>query len=482
MHPFSIRAASLLTAGLLFAPLSAATPNSGAAEDPSMILIRAERVIVRPGQVLEDTCVLIVGDRIAQVASDIEAPDGAEVIDAPVVCAGFIDPWSTLGVTSGAVRDERVSADTRTTDAFDPWDGFTRSRALESGVVALCIQAGAAKGVRGLGAVISTSPGEDASSLVLLDDANLGAVIGATERSTSSPSTSRFSRGRSMSRPVTTVRAADIFDRIGQVDKLVGDLHDGLNYAEDLSKYRRELAEWEAQIAEKQGELEEDFKKAKKDREKAVEKAKEDGKEHKDKSYKEDDRPKSPKPSSEKAVFARVANGEVPLVVIAHRSAELRELLIATREYTRLRMIIAGGTEAMSVADELAERRIPVMVWPAPLGVGRPDEWDGHDLGLAGRLQAAGVPVLIGSGGAATSHDLPLLAKLAIGHGLDRETAFDALTYGAARAFDVADQIGSVSRGRRADLLVLDGEPLGPDTQIRHVLVGGRVVIDGGQQ
>ena len=44
-------------------------------------------------------------------------------------------------------------------------------------------------------------------------------------------------------------------------------------------------------------------------------------------------------------------NGELPLIVEAHRAAELNGLLDATEEYSRLRLVIAGGTEALSVAD-----------------------------------------------------------------------------------------------------------------------------------
>lgn len=462
MLPLPIWSAGALAAGLALASAPPApTQDSGSGVDaPATVLIRAGKVVVRPGHVLEDAAVLVVGDTITQVGTDLTAPEGAEVIEGAVVCAGFIDPWSSLGITRLGARDDRTDANTLSLDAFDAWREHERSRALRSGVVGARVQAGEEGDIAGLGAVVSTGPGTDVEALTILADANLAATIGATERN----------------------RPADVFDRIGQVDKLAGELHDGLDYSEDLAKYRRDLAEWEAAIAKKEAELEKNFKKAKKDREKAIEKAEEDEKEHKEEKYKEDKKPSPPRYDAEKEVLARVANGEVPLVVHVHRAAELRELLASTREYTRLRMIVAGGTEAHVVAEELAARRIPVLLWPVPIGTQRPDEWDGHDLGLAGRLAEAGVTVLIGSGGTDAAQDLPLLARLAIGHGLDREAAFAALTYEAARAFDVADRLGSVTRGRRADLLILDGEPLGPNTTVRQVLVGGRVVDAGAGQ
>jgi imidazolonepropionase-like amidohydrolase len=121
-----------------------------------------------------------------------------------------------------------------------------------------------------------------------------------------------------------------------------------------------------------------------------------------------------------------------------------------------------------------------VLLWPAPLGAdARTDEYEAHDLALAGRLSEAGVSVLIGSGGlrSEASRDLPLLAALAIGYGLDRDKALEALTVGAARAFDVSDRVGTVERGKDADLLLLDGEPLVSTTRVLYVIAGGRLVV-----
>ena len=41
----------------------------------------------------------------------------------------------------------------------------------------------------------------------------------------------------------------------------------------------------------------------------------------------------------------------------------------------------------------------------------------------------------------------------------------------------VADKIGSVERGKEADLLVLDGPPLVSTSRVQYVVVGGRVAI-----
>jgi len=410
---------------------------------------------VRPGKVLENAQVLVVDGHIAAVGTDLVVPEGATVLDGKVVCAGFLDPWSNLGLGADAVRDGRTDAETRAVDGLDPYTSeLAREEARAAGVTAVRVQSGVLATLGGYGAWCSTGPGNDPGLLVLLEDACQGAMVGLKSSGT-----------------------ADVFDRVASADKVADEVRSGLDYGHSWATYAKELAAWEEAIAEKEAELEKDFKKAKKARDKEVEEAEEDGKEFKEKSYKEDKKPKAPKYDREKEALSRMANGEVPLVVQVHRASELRALLAATKGFDRLRLVIAGGTEAMVVADELAARRIPVIVHPVPLGASRPDHLAEHDLSLAAKLAEKDVPVLIGSGGGTAARDLPLLAATAVGHGLDADEAFAALTYRAARVLDVADQVGSVQRGRRADLLVLTGEPLSFTTSITHVLVGGQLVV-----
>jgi imidazolonepropionase-like amidohydrolase len=272
---------------------------------------------------------------------------------------------------------------------------------------------------------------------------------------------------------------SDPFERMADVERLAGMITQGEAYSTEQIEYRHELEAWKKKIAEKQKELEDGFKKAKKDRDKEQADSKEKGKEFKEKEFKEDKAPKVPKFDPDKAVLARVAEGEIPLVVEVHRASQLRALLAATAQFKRLRLVLAGGTDSLEVAPELVRRQIPVVVWPQPMGAQLPPEMEHHDLALAGKLEAAGVTVLLGSGArqSSASRDLPLLAELAIGHGLGRDQAFFALTLGAARALDLDARVGSVERGKDADLLVLDGDPLTGSTRIQFVISGGDVVI-----
>ncbi len=428
--------------------LALSTDGHAAHEGPESVLIHAERVIVRPGEVLEGVSVLVEDGVIVAVGTGLTAPAGAHEVKGHTVCAGFVNPWSNLGLDPGSAWDFSTSPATRTADAVDPWaDLPERSEALRGGVTSVRAQAGSMAFVGGVGAVVRS----DSDGPLLLEDACVSATIGVR-------------RGNNI---------PDVFDRISEVERLAGMIEGGRRYAESWTEYRFELEEWEAEIAKAAAKYEKDFKKTKKSRDKKVKDAEKKGKEFKESRFKEDKKPRSPKYDPESEVMARVANGELPLVVEIHRAPELRTLLNATKGMDRLRLVLAGATDAAQYADELASRRIPVIVWPDPDGSSYTET---DSLALAGELAAADVSVLIGTGGSTSTRDLRLFAALAAGYGLDRDAALAAITTGPARAFDL-DSVGTVERGKHADLIVLDGDPLSTATRVQYVLSHGEIVI-----
>ena len=448
----------LRTLGIALAAGAALSAASLAAQDepepaaPSDLFLRANKVIVSPGKSLDNMGLLVRDGRIRAMGKDLAAPEGAQTIEGEVICAAFIDPWSVAGVDASSARTDRVDTASRATDALDPYgQDEVLDDLLASGVLMMRVEIGSAASVSGVGAVIRA----DGATPVLAD-----AAISAR----------------------LNTPGLDPVSRVGQVDRLASALGGAKKYADDVAAFESNLKTWEEEIAKKETELTEDFKKAKKARDKKVKEAEEDGEEVKEKKYKEDKRPRPPKFDAKKASLARAVGGEVPMVIYVEQALELRELLRVTRPFTRMRMVIAGGRCALLFADELAERGIPVIVTPAPSSPGGDVGEMDPGFALAGELSARGVEVLIGSGAtsASASRDLPLLAAAAVGHGLDEDAAFHAITAGPARVFDLQSKVGSVRRGLHADLLVLSGDPLSSSTRVLASISGGKVVHQAG--
>lgn len=163
--------------------------------------------------------------------------------------------------------------------------------------------------------------------------------------------------------------------------------------------------------------------------------------------------------------------GEVPLLIDAHRSADI-EALIRLQSELGLRFVIRGASEGWRVADALASAKIPVLVDPMEDGVEGFDRIGATDANAA-RLVAAGVPVMFQGEG---SHNLRLLrfrAGNAVRGGLDHDAAVRSLTEVPAQVFGLAGH-GRLEAGAFADVVLWSGDPLEVTTRAREVWVAGR--------
>ena len=93
---------------------------------------------------------------------------------------------------------------------------------------------------------------------------------------------------------------------------------------------------------------------------------------------------------------------------------------------------------------------------------------------LPAKLQAAGVPFAIASGGARRASLLPMMAAAAVGKGLDRDAALRAVTLTPAEILGVAKDTGSLQAGKFADLMVCDRPLFASDSRVLFVLGKGR--------
>src|SRR5207249_7798623 len=91
-------------------------------------------------------------------------------------------------------------------------------------------------------------------------------------------------------------------------------------------------------------------------------------------------------------------------------------------------------------------------------------------------LAKAGVRFAIGSASTSDSRNLPFDAGNAVGSGLSEEEALKAITLYPAQILGAADRLGSIERGKTANLLVTSGNPLEIRTEVKYVFISGRPV------
>jgi imidazolonepropionase-like amidohydrolase len=183
------------------------------------------------------------------------------------------------------------------------------------------------------------------------------------------------------------------------------------------------------------------------------------------------------------AALARCLDGGVPVIIQADAKRDIEDAIAFAGEYG-FRMILAGGRDAWKIKDTLAGKDIPVIL-SRPQSLPR-EEDDPYDLPFtsAGVLREAGVRVAFASGagggyepgGPHASRTLPYEAATSAAYGLSPDDAMKAITLWPAEILGVGGRLGSIEKGKIANLIVTDGSPLEIMTTVQHVIIGGREV------
>jgi imidazolonepropionase-like amidohydrolase len=176
----------------------------------------------------------------------------------------------------------------------------------------------------------------------------------------------------------------------------------------------------------------------------------------------------------------------LPVAFEADLSREILRALNMAKEFN-LDPVITGAREADQVAADLKARNARVIYsldYPSRPRTLAPDA-DEPIRELRARAQAsrtpaalekAGILFAFSSGGLQQPRDFLRNAARAVKDGLPADAAVRALTLNAARIAGAADRVGSLERGKIANVIVTDGDLFEDRTKVVHVFVDGRKV------
>ena len=174
-----------------------------------------------------------------------------------------------------------------------------------------------------------------------------------------------------------------------------------------------------------------------------------------------------------------VLEGKIPMLIHAEKAKTIREAVAFAEKY-KVRTILEQGVEAWKVAAELKAHNIPVILPPT---LRLPDEQDDpydKPFSIPDELFKAGVRfafATFGPGAEQNPRNLPYEAAAAVPFGLPPQEALKAITLYAAQIWGAGDELGSIDKGKWADLIVTDGDPLETRTQVKQVFIKG-VAVD----
>ena len=167
-----------------------------------------------------------------------------------------------------------------------------------------------------------------------------------------------------------------------------------------------------------------------------------------------------------------VINGELPVMISVHAEQDILDAIKFVKD-ENLKAIFYGVTYGWKIPEKIKESGIPVVF--ASL-YGQPAKWeDGYDAIYRNPsvLSKAGVKIAFSSQSASLAKDLPYHAAKAAAFGLDKQEALRAVTIYPAEIFGMGDKMGSLEKGKIANVVLADGDILELGTNITHVFIDG---------
>ena len=405
-------------------------PKSASAQaQPTTYAITHAKIFTLSGATIDDGTVVIQNGKIANVGAAVEVPAGAQVIDGKglQVYPGLFDPVTQMGLREiGAVNS---TVDSSETGPFNP-DVVAAEAVLPSsehipvtraaGITEVLavpasggMDSGGASGILGGQASAIHMSGWTISDMLLKK--NVAMVLNWPTIETQTFDFSTFSR-----KPKSYSDAKQEYEK--QVTELTEWLERARHYAQALGHGGP-------------GDFQRDVK---------------------------------------LDALVPVTRGELPVLVFAEKARDIRGA-VEFCEKQKLKLILAGGAEAYKVKDLLRSKGIPVILGPT-LTLPR-EEDDPYDrlLTQPAELAAAGVKFAFGSFDNSFARRLGQQAANAVAYGLPYDEALKAVTLYPAEIFGLADQVGTLEKGKIANVIVTNGDPLELTTEVRYLFIKGQL-------
>ena len=175
--------------------------------------------------------------------------------------------------------------------------------------------------------------------------------------------------------------------------------------------------------------------------------------------------------------------GSPRVLLPARRMVEIDRMVRFAQEL-KMNAVLYGGDEAWRSVDQLQKAKIPLLVslkWPERARDADPalndslQELEMRDKAPStpGALAKSGLKFAFYSDGIATPKEVVRAVKRAIDAGLAPADAVRAMTLSPAEIYGVADRLGSIDKGKIANLLVTEGDLFQDKTKVKYVFVDG---------
>ncbi|MDP6018601.1 MAG: amidohydrolase family protein [Candidatus Latescibacteria bacterium] len=435
-----LRALAVLAAAVLcaLAGPADATPRTGVSPtvgirdaNPRVHAIVGARVVPRPGTVIDSGTIVLRDGRIEAVgpSAKVQPPADARIWDGAgrTVYAGLIESYAHVGLPDDeALRqradshwNERVLAELRAAEVYQP-DSHALKELRSLGFTAALIVPSAGL-IHGRSALVSTADGDTPSTLIREDVAHHIAL-----KNLGSP--------------------RDTWENVRYPASLMGSIA--------LTRQTLMDADWYARVQAN---------------------------------------PPADQAPPETIVALAALSGAVSggrdrrdLIILEVGDDRLLRVATELTDDFDLRVAIRGGGAEYRQLQRARAMGVPLILpvdFPGVPDVADPEDavavsltslwhWEAAPAN-ASRARHAGIDVALTSDGLKKKAEFPERVRRAIDQGLTADDALAALTTVPARILDVADDLGTVAKGRLAHLVITDGDLLDDETRILGLWIDG---------
>jgi imidazolonepropionase-like amidohydrolase len=419
------------------------------------ILIKGARLILVSAPSIEKGWILLKDGNIADFGAG-EAPklEVDQTIDATgkVISPGVIDTHSHMGVyphpgvKAHSDGNEMISpntADVWAENSFWPQDPALW-RALSSGVTTIQVLPGSANLFGGRSFTAKMRQRISAREMRFV-----GAPQGLKMACGENPKRVYGEKGG----PATRMGNVAGYDRAYQ---------EAFEYNQTWMLFQRDLEHWQKQVDEVAKQSDEE---AKKQALKAI-----------------GDAPTPPKKDAKLETLRKVMKGEILVHIHCYRADEMSLMLDMAKKYGFNIRSFHHAIEGYKIAKKLAEHKTGISTWADWWGF-KMEAYDATSANAA-ITEKYGVKTIIHSDSAEDirhlNHEVAkvLRAGKDFGISISEEKAMAWITLNAAWALGIEDKVGSLEKGKHADLVIWDRHPLSIYAKPDQVLIDGHIVFD----
>jgi imidazolonepropionase-like amidohydrolase len=187
-----------------------------------------------------------------------------------------------------------------------------------------------------------------------------------------------------------------------------------------------------------------------------------------------------PQVSPTQKLWTEVREGKSSLFVNLNNAATILHCVAATKESKQAKLVfIVSGSDLFEASSDL-DPKSHVAILPPRIDF-VPNTRDRINIPkfLSEKEMPFAFSLSLGQNEFRAQLDTPLFAVSSLVHnGLGRQRALEALTMMPAKLIGVDGEVGSLEVGKKANFLILDGDPFAATTSIQRVFVEGKQVYE----